>query len=336
MPELPEVETIVRAYRSRLEGRRIVRFVSRWAKNVQPSLRAVRAAVVGREIARVWRRAKYIVVELHGAGGEHGQASLPVAPGSRQTRRTHTQASLPVAPESEVDEHGQPSVPVAPDSEIDKHGRSLPVAPGTQGGYLLIHLRMSGRFEWAAEHEREPRHVRAYFDLDDGNRLLFCDARKFGRIIFTRDLAAATRHLGVEPLERSFTAIALERLLRGRARQLKPLLLDQSVVAGLGNIYTDEALFEARLHPATRSNRLSGEQMRALRAAISGVLRKAIRYHGTTIDWIYPGGWMQRYLKVYGRAGLPCRRCATPIEGLRIAQRGTYVCPKCQPLDGKC
>ena len=156
MPELPEVETIVRTFRPRLEGRRITRFVSRVAKQAEPSVAAVRRGIVGKRIQRLRRRGKYIVADF-----EQGHC------------RAH----------------------------------------------LLVHLRMSGRFEWAAEHDNEPKHVRAYFDLDDGNRLLFCDARKFGKIICTTDFDAATSHLGMEPLDRSFTVAALERTLRARARQ---------------------------------------------------------------------------------------------------------------------
>jgi formamidopyrimidine-DNA glycosylase len=196
---------------------------------------------------------------------------------------------------------------------------------------------MSGRLEWAADPEKgKHRHIRATFELDDGNRLLFCDARKFGKIIYASDFAAATRHLGVEPLERSFTSAALANLLGNRSRQLKPLLLDQSVVAGLGNIYADEALFEARLHPASRSDGLTRAQVKSLRNAIRAVLRKGIEHNGTSIDWIYPEGGMERHLKAYGRTGLPCERCRTPIEALRIAQRGTHICPKCQRFNGKC
>jgi formamidopyrimidine-DNA glycosylase len=281
MPELPEVETIVRAYRPRLEGRRIVRFVARVAKQARPSVAAVRRGIVGKRITRLWRRAKFIVADL-----EDGRL--------RETER------------------------------------------GAPDGHLLIHLRMSGGFDWMVVHKGEPPHVRAYFDLDDGNRLLFCDARKFGLIIYAADLEAATSHLGVEPLERSFTAAALETLLHGRARQLKPLLLDQSIVAGLGNIYADEALYQARLHPMRRSDRLTCREVGRLRAAIQAVLRRGIRYAGTSFDRVYRGGGMRKRLKVYGRAGRPCRRCKTPIEALRVAQRGTHVCPRCQPLDGKC
>ena len=160
----------------------------------------------------------------------------------------------------------------------------------------------------------------------------FCDARKFGRIQHTTDLAAATADLGIEPLGRGFTLGALRGRLDGRARRLKPLLLDQTVIAGLGNIYTDEALFRARLHPLTPGNRLKPGDVAALHRSIRAVLREAIRYHGTSIDWIYPGGWMQKRLRVYGRAGEPCRSCRTPIAYLRVAQRGTHICPRCQPL----
>ena len=269
MPELPEVETIVRRYRARLEGRRIVAFASRWAKQATPSVRVVRAGIVGRTVTWLTRRGKYIVFYLD------------------------------------------------------------------DGGFLLVHLRMSGRFEWAAEQPTRPRHIRSTWDLDDGSRLLFCDSRKFGRLVYTRDLAAATADLGVEPLARGFTVARLKRELDGCARQLKPLLLDQSVIAGLGNIYADESLFRAGLHPLRRSNQLGEAQVAALHEAIRHVLRKAIRYCGTSFDRAYLGGSMQQRLMVYGRGGEPCRVCGTPIIPIRVAQRGTHVCPKCQPFDGE-
>jgi formamidopyrimidine-DNA glycosylase len=203
------------------------------------------------------------------------------------------------------------------------------------GGFLLVHLRMSGRLEWSQPRTAEPPHVRAAWGLEDGNRLLLCDARKFGRILYTRDLSDVTGRLGVEPLSSTFTPRRLARLLHTRARQLKPLLLDQSVIAGLGNIYTDEALFCAGLHPATRSDRLSTAQITALHGAIRQVLRTAIRRNGTSFDWIYPGGRMQDHLRVYGRAGEPCRRCGATIRTLRIAQRGTHFCPRCQRTSGR-
>jgi formamidopyrimidine-DNA glycosylase len=191
---------------------------------------------------------------------------------------------------------------------------------------------MSGRLEWAADHARRPAHVRTAWELSGGERLFLCDSRKFGRLTHTRDLAAATADLGPEPLDHAFTVRALGTALRARRRRLKPLLLDQRVIAGLGNIYTDEALHRARLHPITLSSRLSDTDVRRLHRAVRDVLRLAIRKHGTSIDWIYPGGWMQRHLRVYGRTGQACRTCGALIEYLRIGQRGTHVCPVCQPL----
>jgi formamidopyrimidine-DNA glycosylase len=266
MPELPEVETIVRTCRPQVVGRRIVAFTAHVPQQVSPGVAAVRKGLRGRTVTDLARRAKFIVFHLD------------------------------------------------------------------DGGVLLVHLRMSGRLEWAANHGERPRHVRAAWELDDGNRLLFCDARKFGRIVYTRDLVAATADLGPEPLAPGFTSAALHKLLRARRRQLKPLLLDQRVIGGLGNIYTDEALFRAGLHPLTRSDRLTVAQVRRLHAAIRGVLRLAIRNHGTSLDWVYEGGWMQKRLMVYGRTGEPCRRCGAPIRRLRLGQRGTHVCPRCQPL----
>ena len=200
--------------------------------------------------------------------------------------------------------------------------------------HLLIHLRMTGRLEWSGCRENPPLHLRASFELDDGRILWFADSRKFGRITYTRDLAAATAHLGFEPLDRSFTAAALGRLLCGCSRQLKPLLLDQSLIAGLGNIYADEALFSARLHPLLRSANLEEEEIHRLWRAIRTVLSKAIRLGGTSFDWVYPEGGMEKHLNVYGRTGEPCKRCHTPIEYQRIAQRGTHICPCCQRYRG--
>ena len=265
MPELPEVETVVRKFRDRLVGRRIREFTTSWPKNVAPSAAGVTAALRGRCINAVTRRAKFIVFALD------------------------------------------------------------------DGAHLLTHLRMSGRFEWSADHDSEPRHVRATWQLDDGHRLLFCDARKFGRIIHTRDLAAHDARLGVEPLAPAFTSSWLRAALQRRARQLKPLLLDQTVIAGLGNIYVDESLHRAGLHPLRRSDRLSREQAAALRDAIRAVLREAIRRNGTSIDWVYPTGTMQNHLRAYGRTGEPCDRCSTPIQRLLVGQRSTHICPRCQP-----
>lgn len=195
---------------------------------------------------------------------------------------------------------------------------------------VLIHPRMSGRLSVVPVHAPLPRHRRACFTLAGDLRLDFDDARKFGRVLHTDDYDAFSRTLGVEPLERAFTLARFAALLRERRRAIKPLLLDQSLIVGLGNIYVDESLFAARIHPLTIASTLAEAQVSALRKAIQATLRKAIRNHGTSIDWIYPDGWMQNHLRVYGRTDESCRVCQTPIERLIIGQRSSHVCPICQ------
>jgi formamidopyrimidine-DNA glycosylase len=199
-------------------------------------------------------------------------------------------------------------------------------------GVLALHLRMSGRIAWEDADSGEPDHVRAVWELDQGKRLLFCDARKFGRIELIPTMSVLEQRLGIEPLGPAFTVSALRALFAKRARRLKPLLLDQTVIAGLGNIYTDEALFRARLHPLERADRLGDKAIRSLHHAVVHVLREAIQNNGTSFDWVYTGGRMQHSLRVYGHEGQPCRRCKTPIVYLRVAQRGTHICPRCQVL----
>ena len=140
-----------------------------------------------------------------------------------------------------------------------------------------------------------------------------------------------TGPLGPEPLEPAFTAARLGRMLAERKRALKPLLLDQTFVAGLGNIYTDEALNLAGLHPQRRSDSLTPAEVRALWKAIRATLRKGIANNGASIDWVYRGGGMQRHFRVYDRAGQPCPKCGTPIRRITVGQRGTHFCPRCQP-----
>jgi len=166
--------------------------------------------------------------------------------------------------------------------------------------------------------------------LGAGRTLLFCDARKFGRLLHAVEPAAALAHLGPEPLARDFSAARLHVMLSARRRMLKPLLMDQTFLAGLGNIYTDEALFRARLHPERSAASLHRAEAARLHRAIRAVLRRGIAENGTSLDWIYPGGRMQDYLEVYGRAGRPCPACGRPIERILVGQRSTHLCPACQ------
>jgi len=196
------------------------------------------------------------------------------------------------------------------------------------GLLLAVHLGMTGSLRGGGE--RGP-HTRAVLELDRG-RVLFDDPRMFGRIELCEALPARIARLGPEPLET--TAADFIARLRARRRMLKPLLLDQAFLRGLGNIYTDEALFRAGIHPRALAARLSPERARKLHGAIREVLTAAIAAGGTTIsDYVdvegNPGGFQVR-LRVYGRAGEPCPRCRAPIRRTVVGQRGTYYCPKCQ------
>ena len=208
---------------------------------------------------------------------------------------------------------------------------------GAADGCLVAHLRMSGRF-----HVEEPSvdcgpWCRLALTLDDGRELRFVDVRKFGRVLAARRPEDVFGALGPEPLSDAFAPDMLLAELRAKRRHLKPLLLDQSFVAGLGNIYVDESLFQAGLHPLVHANRVSAAKAHALHAAIQGTLRAAIEREGSSFDTFYrtpngqPGAYQEQFL-VYGRGGEPCRRCGATIRRLVVGQRGTHICPRCQPL----
>ena len=167
------------------------------------------------------------------------------------------------------------------------------------------------------------------------SQLAFNDTRKFGRVWLTDKPESILGKLGPEPLEKGFTPQWLFENLHKKNRQLKPLLLDQTFLAGLGNIYTDECLHIAKLHPQSSSNSVSQRQARVLYEAIQTVLKEGIRRNGASIDWVYRGGEFQNYFRVYDREGKPCPVCGTEIQKLTVGQRGTHVCPKCQVLERK-
>jgi len=207
---------------------------------------------------------------------------------------------------------------------------------GVAAGHLCVHLRMTGRLEVAPRATAPGPWERLRIALDDGRVLRFIDPRKFGRVRFTRALATVLGTLGPEPLGDEFTPAGFHAALRARRRCLKPLLLDQAFLAGLGNIYVDEALHRARLHPLARSERIAQEAAAGLWREIRAVLAEAIEREGSSFDTFYrtpegkPGSYQERF-RVYGRTGQPCRTCATPIRYLTVGQRGTHVCPRCQP-----
>jgi formamidopyrimidine-DNA glycosylase len=206
--------------------------------------------------------------------------------------------------------------------------------------FLLMHLRMSGHLHFVAPRQPRTKHEHVVFTLDDGRELRFHDTRKFGRMFLTPRLEDVTGALGVEPLDEAFTPAVLHAILHQRARMLKPLLLDQTLIAGLGNIYTDEALWLAQLHPCRRSDTLTRAQSNLLHRAIQHVLRKALGNLGTSFGkglghfqlTSNAQARNQEELMVYQQTGAGCARCGTPIARLLVGQRGTHICSHCQPL----
>ncbi|MEO8289820.1 MAG: bifunctional DNA-formamidopyrimidine glycosylase/DNA-(apurinic or apyrimidinic site) lyase [Gaiellaceae bacterium] len=210
------------------------------------------------------------------------------------------------------------------------------------GRHLLVHLRMTGNVEHPARGglEADP-YRRAVVRLDDGSDVAYRDVRRFGTWALLEpgelDEYFAARRLGREPLERGFTTRALTEALAGRRAPVKAALLDQRAVAGVGNIYADEALWRARIHPLRPAGSLAPEEIARLRKAIRAALEMGIARRGATLrDYRDPGGArgrMQDEFRVYGRGSEPCERCGTPIEKIRVGGRGTWFCPQCQPHD---
>jgi formamidopyrimidine-DNA glycosylase len=224
-------------------------------------------------------------------------------------------------------------------SAVERRGKYL-VVRFESGRVLLIHLRMTGSLQHAAVGKltADPHH-RAVVTLDNGSDVAYRDVRRFGTWLLVEpdelDPYLATR-LGAEPLEPAFTARALGKILEHRRAPIKAALLDQRTLAGLGNIYVDEALWRARIHPLTPARELDAEQTKALRRGIKQALDAGIARQGATLrDYRQPDGSrgrMQRAFRVYGRAGEPCDRCGAPIDKIRVAGRGTWYCPTCQAL----
>ncbi len=205
------------------------------------------------------------------------------------------------------------------------------------GTSLMVHLRMTGRLVVAPRDELPLRFEHLAIELDDGSDLRFADQRKFGRVLhlLPADVQALDRRLGPEPLAPRFTAERLATALARRPGKLKGVLLDQRLVAGLGNIYVDEALFRARLHPERQANSLSALEVRRLHRAIREVLREGLDHRGTTFSSFQnatgEAGGNHRNLRVYGRGGTAeCVRCGSPLNRIVVAGRGTTFCPTCQ------
>ena len=215
---------------------------------------------------------------------------------------------------------------------VGRRGKYL-FFPLSDGCSLIVHLKMTGRLLAAPSTASSP-YLRACFFLSDGQTLCFWDQRKLGALWLMEDRETLLGKLGPEPLEPSFTATALGEKLAGHRGPLKPLLCDQTFLAGLGNIYSDEALYHSRLHPLRPSGSLSKAEVRRLHAAIIEVLREALARRGTSVrnyvDALGEKGTYQEVLQVYRRRGQPCPRCGTPIQRLPVRGRGAHFCPRCQ------
>jgi formamidopyrimidine-DNA glycosylase len=291
MPELPEVETVVRDLRPQLTGRRIeslqlTRDPAVRARVVRyPSATKFVRRLRGRTIKTVLRRGKYIVMPLEPA----------------------------------------PTGTFAPN--------------GALGDQVIVHLGMTGHLRVWEPEEAPVKHTHFRAVLDSGLELRYDDPRQFGRLVIgTMDELIAARafprRLGPEPIHGDLTEAEFERLVKARRRPVKSALLDQSFLAGVGNIYADEACFRAGIRPSRWTHRLTVRERRALYEAIQYVLENSIAARGSSIINYVDGfglrGSNQEKLLVYGRSGEPCLRCGTPLLGTRLAGRGTVYCRKCQ------
>lgn len=271
MPELPEVETVVRGLRGDLVGRTLQSMWHDWDNTIRPNPAEMAARIQGQTIHSLHRRAKYIVLTL--------------------------------------------------DDSV-----------------LTIHLKMTGRLYVAkpdAVNEAD-RWVHVKFGLDDGRELRFSDSRKFGRVTIADTVEEITGTLGPEPLEDAFTPDILSERLRKYKRAIKGVLLDQTFVAGVGNIYADEALHRAQIHPLRTANTLTTKEIITLHETIRGALNDGLNREGASISWYRKPdgtqGQAQTAFTVYDREGKSCYTCGHPIEKIRVVQRGTHFCPHCQRL----
>jgi len=221
---------------------------------------------------------------------------------------------------------------------VARRGKYL-VVRFESGRVLLIHLRMTGSFRHAPDGLlQDDPHRRAVVRLDDGSDVAYRDVRRFGTWLLLEpgeDEPYLTAKVGVEPLEALFTAAHLGERLAGRRAPVKAALLDQRTLAGMGNIYVDEALWRARVNPLRPAESLDRDELRRLHRGIRAALEHGIARQGSTLrDYRLPdgeGGTMQDEFRAYGREGEPCDRCGTPIAKTRVAGRGTWFCPACQP-----
>ena len=208
------------------------------------------------------------------------------------------------------------------------------------GGVLVSHLRMEGKYLFYPDAVPERKHAHVFFQMTDGGTLVYEDVRKFGTMELLRkdqlEAYFAARKLGPEPTDLEFLLAPFAAALSRSKKPIKPYLLEQTLVVGLGNIYVDEALWRARIHPARPADSLKPAEVKRLREQIIEVLQLGIEKRGSTIrtyrNALGEDGTMQDFLQVYGKTGQPCARCGSPIEKIKLGGRGTHLCPHCQKV----
>ncbi len=205
------------------------------------------------------------------------------------------------------------------------------------GEALIVHLKMTGALLLEPVSDELQRFTRAIIHLDNRKKLYFRDVRKFGRMWLVKDANEVVGKLGPEPLETGFSSRVLAEILKNRTAPIKALLTDQNLIAGIGNMYADEALFAARIHPLRSGGSLSHDEVKRLHRAIQKVLRSAIDNKGASVEnYFRPGGEVgtaHSQFKVAHRRGKRCPVCGTPIQRISVRNRGTYFCPHCQALN---
>jgi formamidopyrimidine-DNA glycosylase len=224
-------------------------------------------------------------------------------------------------------------------TKVERRGKYVLLSMDN-GDVLVVHFGMSGQFVRGNKRALLPPHTHVVITFQQGGDLRFVDPRTFGEMFVTTadelGKVKELQHIAIDPLDHVFTWNAFGGALAERAAKMKQLLMDQKFVSGLGNIYSDEVLFAAGLRYDRMSDSLSSQEVRRLYRAMQEVLQDAIRFRGTTlddeayVDLFGKSGEFQNELKVYGRTGLPCRRCRTPIEAVKISGRNSYYCPQCQ------
>ncbi|MEZ2239983.1 DNA-formamidopyrimidine glycosylase [Microcoleus sp.] len=311
MPELPEVETICRGLNHLTLDRAILGGDVLLASSIARSISATDflTKLKGKSIERWYRRGKYLLAELSQC---RGGAPVPA----------------------------QTALPSTSPLGGGRGGLTSSVFGPSKVGWLGVHLRMTGQLLWVNSDEPVPKHTRVRLFLEGNQELRFVDQRTFGQMWYVpsetevSSVVTGLKLLGPEPFSAEFSTAYFAHKLHRRARPIKTALLDQSLVAGLGNIYADEALFVSGVLPTTLCADLTADQIGRLHAAIIQVLDKAIASGGTTFsNFLNVQGVNGNYggvAWVYNRKGQPCRTCSTAIERIKLAGRSTHFCPVCQ------